>query len=302
VDLAAGRGRSFRFAARLFPPEPGRLVAGVYAFCRLTDDLVDRAADPDPVLLRARLDALAGLVRRAWESGDTGIPLLDEVMGETAARGVAALYAEELIRGVEMDLEPPHHPDLHSLNRYSYRVASVVGLWLSELFGTRDATVLRRAEALGRAMQLTNILRDVGEDWGRGRLYLPLDHLAALGIDREAIGKAVAGGPIPERWPELMESLIEVADRDYDLAFEAIPALPVFFQRPVAVAARVYQGIHREIRVNGHDNLTRRAWTSLPTKIRLGAGALLELRRSRRAFAAADRRIPPSTVLAAPGP
>jgi 15-cis-phytoene synthase len=297
----AHHGRSFRFAARLFPPEPGRLVAGVYAFCRLADDLVDRAPDPDPVRLRARLDGLAELVRRAWERSDTGIPLLDEVMGETAARGVPVLYAEELIRGVAMDLEPPNHPDLASLNRYSYRVASVVGLWLTELFGTRDAAVLRRAEALGRAMQLTNILRDVGEDWGRGRLYLPHDHLAAHGIEPHAIGVAVAGGPLPDRWPELVESLIGAADREYELAFEAIPALPLFFQRPVAVAARVYQGIHAEIRANRHDNLTRRAWTSFPAKLRLGGGALLDLRKSRRGFAAADRRIPSSSALVAPG-
>jgi phytoene synthase len=280
----ARHARSFRFAARLFPPEPGRLVAGVYAFCRFTDDLVDHAPDPDPEVLAARLAAWSGLVRRAWSHADTGIPLLDEVLGETARRGVPSLYAEELIRGVAMDLEPVEYADLDALRLYSYRVASVVGLWLSELFGTRNPTILRRAEAMGHAMQLTNILRDVGEDWTRGRLYLPRDRMAAHGVTPEAIGLAVAGGPLPDGWVPLMQELVAVADADYDLAFEAIPALPVFFQRPVAVAARVYQGIHAELGRAGWDSLTRRSWTGLPTKLRLGGAALLELRRARRRY------------------
>lgn len=280
----ARHARSFRFAARLFPPEPGRLVAGVYAFCRFTDDLVDQAPDPDPVRLRARLDAWSTLVRQAWTTADTGVPLLDEVLGETARRGVPLLYAEELIRGVAMDLEPREYPDMEALRLYSYRVASVVGLWLTELFGTRNPTILRRAEAMGHAMQLTNILRDVGEDWERGRLYLPRDRMAAHGVSPEAVALGVRGGPLPEGWVPLMEELIAAADADYDLAFEAIPALPLFFQRPVAVAARVYQGIHREVERSGFDSLTRRSWTGLPTKLRLGGAALLELRRARRRY------------------
>jgi len=289
----ARHARTFRFAARLFPAEQERLVSGVYAFCRFTDDLVDHAPDPDPRVLEARLGAWTGLVRRAWSHQDTGIPLLDEVMGETARRGVPALYAEELIRGVAMDLEPADYPDMLALRGYSYRVASVVGLWLTELFGTHAPVVLRRAEALGHAMQLTNILRDVGEDLERGRLYLPLDRMAAHGVDRAALDAATRGGGLPKGWTALMEELLAHAEADYDLAFEAIPALPVFFQRPVAVAARVYGGIHDEIRKNGYDSLTRRAWTRFPTKLRLGGRALLELRRTRRGFTSAGEALRP---------
>lgn len=285
--------RSFRFASRLFPPEPGRLVAGVYAFCRFTDDLVDQAPDPDPAHLRARLDVWQALVRQAWERADTGIPLLDEVMGETARRGVGPVYAEELIRGVAMDLDPVEYPTMESLRIYSYRVASVVGLWLTELFGTQTPSVLRRAEAMGHAMQLTNILRDVGEDWHRGRLYLPRDRMVAHGVTPHALSDAMVSGRLPAGWVPLMEELMAVADADYDRAFEAIPALPRFFQRPVAVAARVYQGIHAELRANGHDNLTRRAWTRFPTKVRLGAGALVGLRRARRGFTSPAFLAPP---------
>jgi 15-cis-phytoene synthase len=287
----ARHARSFRFAARLFPAEPARLVAGVYAFCRFTDDLVDRAEDPDPVRLEAMLGVWQRLVRRAWTHQDTGIPLLDEVFGETARRGVSVLYAEELIRGMAMDLRPAPFEDLARVRLYAYRVASVVGLWLTELFGNREPSVLLRAERMGQAMQLTNILRDVGEDWQRGRLYLPLDRVHAHGLTDAMIGEAVETGRIPAAWPALMEELLGVAERDYNEAFEAIPALPPFFQRPVAVAARVYAGIHDEIRRNRYDNLSQRAWTRLPTKLRLGGQGLLDLRAARARYDGAGARI-----------
>jgi phytoene synthase len=291
----AQHARSFRFAARLFPPEPARLVAGVYAFCRFTDDLVDRAEDSDPGRLEAVLGVWQGLVRRAWTHHDTGIPLLDEVFGETARRGVSVLYAEELIRGMAMDLRPAPFEDLARVRLYAYRVASVVGLWLTELFGNREPSILLRAERMGQAMQLTNILRDVGEDWHRGRLYLPLDRLDAHGLTPAMVGEAVGTGRLPAAWPALMEELLEVAERDYDEAFMAIPALPPFFQRPVAVAARVYAGIHDEIRSNRYDNLNKRAWTRLPTKLVLGGQGLWDLRvaRARYAEGAREPALPP---------
>jgi 15-cis-phytoene synthase len=281
TDYFAEHSKSFRFSARLFPKDEGRLVAGVYAFCRFTDDLVDDApkgiSRPE---LDGRLDAWRRWVERAWQGEETGIPFLDEVIGASRARGVRPEYSEALIRGVEMDLEPTRFEDLAALRVYSYRVASVVGLWLTELFGTRDPRILERAEAMGHAMQLTNILRDVGEDWRRGRLYLPLDRLTRYGITPEAIGLAVESDGLPDRWEELMEDLMGEAERDYARAFEAIPELPAFFRRPVAVAGRVYRAIHREIRKNDYDNLHRRAWTSLPRKVWAGGAALLDLRRA----------------------
>jgi len=309
----AQHSRSFRFSSRLFPKVEGRLVAGVYAFCRFTDDLVDEAGDLDPAALEERLATWDDLVVRAHEAGRgtslrgtnpignhdpgpgvTGIPLLDEVLGETARRGVTVLYARELIRGVAMDLHPIEYPDLEALRRYSYRVASVVGLWLTELFGTHDPGVLRRAEAMGHAMQLTNILRDVGEDLRQGRLYLPLDRMQAHGVTRDALervalaggGVGVGRGPVtlPPGYRGLMDELIAQANADYERAMEGVPALPPFFQRPVAVAGRVYRGIHREIRRNGYDNLTLRAHTSFSRKLLLGSRGLWEMREARKAI------------------
>ena len=282
IGYFARHSKSFRFSARLFPREEGRIVSGVYAFCRFTDDLVDRDEDLPLELRRERLAGWTHWVHEAYAGRETGIPLLDDVMGESARRSVSRRHIDELLLGVGMDLEPTRFRNLEELRAYSYRVASVVGLWLTELFGTHTPWVLRRAELMGHAMQLTNILRDVGEDWRRGRLYLPLDRLEAHGIEPEEIGRCVEEGGIPAGWPALIEELIQQAERDYDLAFEAIPELPRFFQRPVAVAGRVYGGIHREIRLNDYDNLRRRAMTSLGRKLMVGGGALWDLRRTRR--------------------
>lgn len=274
----ARHSRSFRFASRPLPRDEVRLVSGVYAFCRFTDDLVDGVVEEDVEILAARLEAWTHLVRGAYRGEPTGIPLLDEVMGETARRGVPVTYAQELIRGVTMDLEPGEFRDLQALRLYSYRVASVVGLWLTELFGVREPWVLSRAEAMGHAMQLTNIIRDVGEDLERGRLYLPLEVMAVHGVEREALERATRrAAPLPGGYPALLEELMGRAEADYRRAREGMGALPPFFARAVAVAGRVYEGIHREVRRNGYDNLTRRAYTSRWRKVALGARALREL-------------------------
>jgi 15-cis-phytoene synthase len=271
--------KSFRFASRLFPAEALDKVAAVYAFCRFTDDLVDQGEGLDPSLLEARLNEWLRLAREAYADRQTGVGLLDEVLGEMGRSGVPFRYVEELVEGVRMDLFPRRFETLQDLRVYSFRVASVVGGWLTELFGVRDPRVLERAYAMGHAMQLTNILRDVGEDLGMGRVYLPEDRMERHGVDRDLLERITRGkSPIPPGYRSLMEELMAEADKDYEEAFMAIPRLPPFFQRPVAVAAQVYRGIHQEIRSNGHDNLTRRARTSLPTKVRLGAGALRGLR------------------------
>lgn len=279
----ARHGTSFRFASRLFPPDARDVVSGVYAFCRFTDDLVDHREELPPQARGELLDAWLALAREAYETGRSGVALLDEVMGDAARAGVPFRYPAELVEGVRMDLSPVEYADAASLRTYSYRVASVVGLWLTERFGVREAWVLERAAAMGHAMQLTNILRDVGEDLHRGRLYLPMDRMAAHGVDRGALEQAARNGSsLPVGYPGLVEELLRCAEHDYQEAFPAIAALPDFFQRPVAVAAHVYRGIHSIIRKNGYDNLGRRAYTSLPRKGVLAWGALLALRRVRR--------------------
>ena len=270
----ARHSRSFRFASALLRGVARDRIASVYAWCRFTDDLADGAAD-DVTGAEARLDAWLACARAAYDGRPCGVPLVDRVMGEMAQLGIPFAYAADLVAGVRGDLRFATYADLAALRVYTYRVAGVVGRWLTELHGVRDPWMLDRAAALGHAMQLTNVLRDVGEDWAQRRLYIPLDRLAAHGLAPEDVGRLQRGErDVDAAWRGLVEELMAVAARDYAAAREAIPCLPAGFRRSVAVAAAVYEGIHGAIRRNGHDNLRRRAVTTTGRKLALAAGAL----------------------------
>jgi 15-cis-phytoene synthase len=274
----ARHSRSFRFATRFFPRADEERVARVYAYCRCTDDLAD-AAGLEAGLRAALLAEWLELSRRAYHGGASGIPFLDRVMGEMAQARVPFRYAEELVEGMRMDLRGERYASMTELGRYTYRVASVVGLWICELFDVRDPQVLQRAEAMGHAMQLTNILRDVGEDLRAGRCYLPAELMQRHGVHPAGLN---AGAPLPPGYPAMLEELMAAAEAAYRVGFAGIPSLPRALQLPVAVAAHVYRGILDEIRRNGHDNLSRRARTSGARKAALAAQALLELRSASR--------------------
>ena len=287
VSHFAVNSRSFRFAARFFPTVEMERVAHVYAFCRITDDLVDDPRGEDPERL---LDEWLNHARASYDGESSRMPFLDRVMGDMAASNVPFAYATELAEGMRMDLSGERYPTLASLRRYSYRVASVVGLWITELSGVHDREILARAEALGHAMQLTNILRDVGEDARRGRIYLPADRMAAHGVSAaDLCAMCDPATAISAGYVALTEELIGVAEADYRLAFEAIPLLPPSFRRPVAIAAHVYRGIHEEIRRRAHDNLRHRAVTSGSRKARLAAKAIWELHAVSRRYGGHDR-------------
>ncbi|MEZ4414493.1 MAG: squalene/phytoene synthase family protein [Gemmatimonadota bacterium] len=280
--LLRAHSQSFWLASRLFPREVRHRVAGVYAYCRMTDDLVDQADPARKQETRADLDAWLVLSEDAFRGARTGCALLDQVMGDMRAAAVPFQYVEDLIAGMRMDLEDRTYATMGELRVYTYRVASVVGGWLTELFGVHDRWTLSRAAALGHAMQLTNILRDVGEDLRAGRIYLPTAALSYHGLGRDDLWAMAEGRQsIDHRYRQLMQELMAIAEADYAAAFEAIPRLPTFAQRPVAAAARIYMGIHAAIRRNGYDSLTRRAFTGWATKVRLARTGLRDLQRQR---------------------
>jgi phytoene synthase len=266
--------RSFRFAAAFLRGAERDRITRMYAWCRFTDDLGDRPTGGDREA-EPQLDAWLACSRAAYEGRGCGIPLVDAVMQETADAGIPFSYAAELVEGVRGDLRFVPYEDIPALRTYTWRVAGVVGRWLAELHGVRDPWMLDRAAALGHAMQLTNILRDVGEDWGQGRLYLPLGMLRQRAIEPADIGAMCLGErPIDASYRAIIEDLLRHAERDYAHAREAIPFLPGGFRRATAVAAAVYEGIHDAIRRNGYDNLRRRAVTSTMRKLVLAAEAL----------------------------
>jgi 15-cis-phytoene synthase len=271
-------GRSFWMAARLIPPPQRAQLAGVYAWCRYTDDLVDHATCPRGVLLEV-LGEWEALSRAAYDGSETGIELLDLVMDDMARCEVPFTYASNLIRGMRADAIGARFETLGDLTRYCHDVASVVGLWLTELFGVHDRWTLDRAAMLGVAMQLTNIARDVGEDCDRGRVYLPQSMLARYGVTEGMIVETRRSrAPLPAGYADLLEDLMAIAESGYDEAAEAVANLPVFFRSPVAVASRVYRGIHDAIRANGYDSIRKRAVTSNSTRMLLANSALAALR------------------------
>jgi len=273
----ATHGRSFWFATALVPEPHRSRIVGVYAFCRYTDDLVDRASGSDPAALHAKLDRWLEQARAAYEGRRTNVPLLDNVMGDMAESRVPFAYVRQLIEGMRMDIDGRRYESLAELRWYCHHVASVVGLWLTELFGVHDAWVLERAARLGTAMQLTNIIRDVGEDRRLGRLYLPADWMAVHGVTESMLDDLrQSDAPIPPGYAALMRDLCAAADLDYRMAAEGIPMLPPFFRPAVAVAARVYGAIHEAVRDNGYDTLRRRAVTSTARKLVLARAALAE--------------------------
>ena len=284
----ASNSRSFRFAAAMMAKNDRARIARVYAWCRYTDNLVD--GDGSVAVAERTLTGWLQCSWDAYDGRDCGIELVNRVMGETAERDIPFAYPHDLVRAMRSDLNFTPYADLDALRVYTYRAAGVVGRWLTELHGERDPWMLDRATALGQAMQLTNILRDVGEDRERGRMYLPVAELRRFGVQESDIDGVRRGSRITAAYRALMERLMDVADADYRLADEAIPRLPRQFGRAAAVASAVYQGIHGAIRRNGYDTVRLRAYTTTPRKVALATTALLGMARSRvRAMERAER-------------
>lgn len=265
-------GKSFAFSSAFMPAADRTRIAGVYAWCRYTDDLVDVATAEGA---ERRLDEWRALSQDAYDGHVTGIELLDTVMPAANAAGVPFRYPGELIEGMRMDLRHVPFATMDELQLYLWRAAGTVGLWLATMYGVRDPWALERAALLGQAMQLTNIIRDVGEDLDRGRSYVPVEMLHAHGLTLDDLVEARrTRRPLGAEWRALVEELIAIAERDYALGREALFVLPPGFRRAVAVASHVYAGIHDAVRRAGHQTLHVRAVTSPADKFLLAVKAL----------------------------
>ncbi|MCX7602732.1 MAG: phytoene/squalene synthase family protein [Bryobacteraceae bacterium] len=247
--LATARGsKSFYFATRFFPREVAEAAWRVYWFCRTTDDMVDEAESPPDL----------GQWRRRLEDALAGRAAGDEVLdgfAETVRRfRIPPRYAFELIDGVEMDLVRKEYENFGQLRLYCYRVASTVGLMMMHVIGF-EGDPRREAIDLGIAMQLTNILRDVGEDLRRGRLYLPLEELRRFGLCRADLD----AGRRDDRFRALMQFQIARARRFYESGRSGLPCLHPRGRFAVDLASRIYAGILGRIESSGYDVFARRA-------------------------------------------
>ena len=250
-DKAARSGSSFYYSFLFLPPERRRAITALYAFCREVDDVVDECADTD--IARTKLAWWRNEVAGVF-SGAAQHPVTQALM--PAVRRFALPEADfgTIIDGMEMDLHYNRYPDFATLQLYCHRVAGVVGLMAARIFGFQDPATLHYAEQLGQAFQLTNIIRDVGEDARRNRVYLPLDELARFGMNATDVVQLREG----DAFRKLMDFQIGRARQCYDLALAALPAVDRRSQRPGLVMAGIYRTLLEEIARDGNRVLSQR--------------------------------------------
>ncbi len=248
---AAGSGSSFYYSFLFLPPERRSAITALYAFCREVDDVVDECTD----------QAVAQMKLAWWRKEVAAIyhgapqhPVA-RALAEVAPRfNLAEARLIDIIDGMEMDLTHNRYPSFDALRPYCHRVASVVGLLSAEIFGYQDRRTLEYAADLGMAFQLTNIIRDVGEDARRDRIYLPLDEIGRHGVSESDILQSRE----TDGFRRLMEFQIERALEFYRDAFAKLPAQDRRAQRPGLVMAAIYQTMLDEIQRDGCRVLTQR--------------------------------------------
>jgi len=261
--IARTHGKSFYVASLCLPADRRRAIQSVYAFCRMADDIVDRATCLDSA--RRDLDA--------WER-ELDDPVSPVARAFTLSRlryGVPEDAARELLAGVRMDLAPRRYATWGELRDYCYAVAGTVGLMVAPILGCRDEEALLYAAELGIAMQLTNILRDICEDAAQGRLYLPVEELTAFDVDAESV---LAGWP-NGAFRDFMAFQIMRARGLYASAELGIPALDSSGRLATMAAKQFYSEILTEIEKLDYDVFRARAHLTTGQKIRALPGVLV---------------------------
>lgn len=248
---AAASGSSFYYSFLFLPPQRRRAITALYAFCREVDDVVDECHDTQ--VAAQTLSWWRMEVARLYE-GKPEHPVTLALQPLVNEFCITQDKLIEIINGMEMDLLQNRYLDFQALSLYCYRVASVVGLLAAEIFGYENKETLKYAEDLGMAFQLTNIIRDVGEDARRGRIYLPLTELKQFDVSINDILHAKHS----ENFEKLMAFQTERAEQYYEKAFAQLSATDQKSQRPGLVMAAIYRATLREIKRENYQVLTQR--------------------------------------------
>jgi phytoene synthase len=243
-DKAAASGSSFYYSFMFLPPDRRRAITALYAFCREVDDVVDECSDEN--VARTTLNWWRTEVTAIY-NGKPQHPVAQALVPLVKQFNLPQEHLLEIIDGMEMDLSQHTYADFKALQLYCYRVASVVGLLAAEIFGYTDKLTLQYAHDLGIAFQLTNIIRDVGEDARRGRIYLPLDELAQFGVQPGDILNAKES----ESFHKLMQFQIERAQQFYQQAFKQLPDIDRKSQRTGLIMAAIYRATLDEVVASG---------------------------------------------------
>lgn len=269
-DKAAASGSSFYYAFLFLPPEQRAAITAFYAFCREVDDVVDEMRDPG-----------VAASKLAWWRQEVGAsfagrpshPVTQALVPLAARHGITAEHLLAIIEGCQMDLDQTRYLDFAALQRYCHLVAGVVGEVAAGIFGRTQAQTVAYAHKLGLALQLTNIIRDVGDDARRGRIYLPIAELQQFDVKAHELLKRESPWGYSDRFTALMRFQAERAHRTYDEALALLPEADRPQQKPGLMMANIYRTLLREIEADDfrvlhqRTSLTplRKLWIALRT-------------------------------------
>ena len=248
---AAASGSSFYYSFLFLPSERRRAITALYAFCREVDDVVDESLEPQ--VAHAKLGWWRKEILNLYE-GNPNHPVSRALQPHLGKFQIKQKQLEEIVDGMEMDLTQTRYLDFAGLEKYCYHVAGAVGLLAAGIFGYANPRTLDYAKNLGTAFQLTNIIRDVGEDARKNRIYLPMEDLRRF----EVTAADILNGVYSERFMQLMQFQTRRTNEIYETAFAALPPEDRRDQRAGLIMAAIYRALLEEIRRDGFRVLDRR--------------------------------------------
>lgn len=248
---AAQSGSSFYYSFLFLPEKQRRAITALYAFCREVDDVVDECLDA--TVARTKLQWWRDEIGRLF-GGVPQHPVTKALAESGKDFNLPAEHFLEIIDGMEMDLNYNSYPSFNELSLYCHRVASIVGIMSVEIFGYENRQTLKYAHDLGMAFQLTNILRDIGEDIQRGRLYIPADEMVRFGVSAEDLAQK----RMTKQVVQLLEFQAKRAQEYYTAAFSHLPDVDRYRQRSGIIMAAIYQTLLTEITKTGYQVLSQR--------------------------------------------
>jgi phytoene synthase len=252
---AARSGSSFYYAFLFLPPRRRLAITAFYAFCREVDDVVDEAIEP--AVASAKLAWWQKEIAAAY-GGTPSHPVTQCLMPLTREFGIEHAHLDAVISGCRVDLEQNRFIDFPALAAYCHLVAGVVGEVACNIFGRQSAQTVQYAHRLGLAMQLTNIIRDVGDDARRGRIYLPVSELQQFGVKAHELLARQRPWGYSDRFSALMDYQANLAHRLFEEAFELLPEEDRARQRPGLMMAHIYRSLLHEIQAQGFQVLHQR--------------------------------------------
>ncbi|MDE2080984.1 MAG: presqualene diphosphate synthase HpnD [Burkholderiales bacterium] len=254
-DKAARSGSSFYYAFLFLPPARRAAITAFYAFCREVDDVVDEVSDPG--VAATKLAWWRGEIAQAFD-GRPSHPVMQALLPLAPDFGIRREHLLAVVEGCQTDLEQTRFLDFPALQRYCHLVAGVVGEVAANIFGRSAEATVGYAHRLGLAMQLTNIIRDVGDDARRGRIYLPLSELQRFEVKAQELLRREPPWGYSPRFDALMRFQAERAHATFDAALRSLPDADRAAQKPGLMMANIYRTLLREIEGQGFQVLHQR--------------------------------------------